>query len=170
MATSQVPMTTGTVIATGYNCQVRIGENETDAAKHIIALATSWQVTEDFQVQEAVVLGHLGPISIDPQGYTCNVTIDGYLPAAGFDNIATLFGQGTESLAQNIPSRDEFMTDGAMPKIAYMDFYNHKEGKPIIGLTGVLVTSSGISAEGNSYVRNNVQLRALSTTRTKPAK
>jgi hypothetical protein len=159
---------TGTIIANGYNCVVRIGTSAADAKP--VALASSFQVTEDFQVQEAVVLGHLGPVSLDPQGYTCSVTIDGFLPAKGFaegTNVLLYGDQGADTLQSHIPTRDGFMAGAGLQKIAYMDFYNKhtNDNKVLIGLEGVIVTSSGISAEGNSYVRNNVQLRALTAVR-----
>jgi cytoskeletal protein CcmA (bactofilin family) len=49
-----------------------------------------------------------------------------------------------------------------MPKIAYLDFYNKREAKVLASFEGVLITSDGINVEGNAYVRNNVQMRALS--------
>jgi hypothetical protein len=61
-----------------------------------------------------------------------------------------------------IPSRAQFMEAAAVPKIAYMDFYNKKAGKVLAAFEGVLISSDGISVEGNAYARNNVQCRALS--------
>jgi len=43
-----------------------------------------------------------------------------------------------------------------------MDFYNKKAGKILVALEGVLITNNGVEADGNSYVKNNVQFRALS--------
>jgi hypothetical protein len=54
------------------------------------------------------------------------------------------------------------MDAGVITKIAYLDFYNKKSATVLASFTGVLVASDGQSAEGNAYVRNNVQLRALS--------
>jgi hypothetical protein len=61
-----------------------------------------------------------------------------------------------------IPTRAQFMESGAMPKIAYMDFYNKKDSKVLAAFEGVLITSDGVSVEGNSYARNSIQARALS--------
>jgi hypothetical protein len=60
-----------------------------------------------------------------------------------------------------IPTRAQYMEAGAIPKIAYMDFYNKKAAKVLGAFEGVLISSDGISVEGNSYARNNVQMRAL---------
>jgi hypothetical protein len=156
-----LPNVTGTIIATGYNCQVRIGSNAADAEP--IALVSSFQANEDFQAQDATVIGNLGPVAIDPQGYACTLTLDGFLPAK-----KTLDGQiqyadgGKKAIMDYVPTRAQFMEAGAIPKIAYMDFYNKKAGKVLAAFEGVLITSDGISVEGNAYAKNNIQARALS--------
>jgi len=158
---SSLPNIQGAIIATGYNCHVRVGTNAADAES--IAMITSFQANEDFQAQDAVVIGNLGPVSIDPQGYMCTITVDGFLPARKLlDGDRQYAGGGTVAILDFVPTRAQFMQSGAMPKIAYMDFYNKKEGKVLAAFEGVLITSNGISVEGNSYARNNVQMRALS--------
>jgi hypothetical protein len=155
------PNVTGTIIATGFNCHVRVGFSATDAQK--IALVASFQASEDFQVQEATCLGNLGPVALDPQGYTCSITLDGFLPAKGkIDNVVQYEEGGKISIGDKIPDREEFSLPGGLVKFAYLDFYNKREGKVLASFEGVIITSYGINAEGNSYVRNNVQMRALS--------
>jgi hypothetical protein len=157
------PNITGTIIATGYNCQVRVGSNAADAARNVIALVTSFQANEDFQAQEATCIGNLGPISIDPQGYNCTITLDGFLPSRKtLDNKQQYEDGGTKSIMDYIPTRAQYMEAGTLPKIAYMDFYNKKANKVLAAFTGVLISSDGISVEGNAYAKNNVQCRALS--------
>ena len=73
-----LPNVTGEIISQGYNCHVRVGTNASDAQS--IALVTTFRATEDFQVQEAVCIGNLGPVALDPQGYNCQLSIDGFLP------------------------------------------------------------------------------------------
>ena len=156
-----LPNITGAIIAMGYNCIVRVGSNASDAEP--VALVTSFQANEDFQAQEAVCIGNLGPVSIDPQGYNCTITLDGFLPAKKtLDGDQQYADGGKEAIMDYIPTRAQFMEAGAMPKIAYMDFYNRKDDKVLAAFEGVLITSNGISVEGNAYARNNVQARALS--------
>jgi hypothetical protein len=158
---SNLPNITGSIIAMGYNCHVRVGTNAADAEP--IAMVTSFQANEDFQAQDATCIGNLGPISIDPQGYNCTLTVDGFLPALKTLDDKQLYGDGGKRAVMDyIPTRAQFMQSGAMPKIAYMDFYNKRDGKVLASFEGVLITSNGISVEGNSYARNNVQMRALS--------
>ena len=157
---ANLPNVQGTIIATGYNCHVRVGTNAADAES--IAMVTSFSATVDFQAQDAVVIGNLGPVSIDPQGWMCNITVDGFLPARKLlDGDRQYAGGGTRAIMDFVPQRAQFMQSGAMPKIAYMDFYNQKEGKVLASFQGVLITNSGINVEGNAYARNNVQMRAI---------
>jgi hypothetical protein len=156
-----LPNVTGEIIAQGFNCHVRVGTNASDA--QIIALVASFQATEDFQVQEATCLGNLGPVSIDPQGYTCSITMDGFLPSKKtLDNQQQYADGGKISIVDKIPTREGFMEAGALTKFDYVDFYNKKSGKPLAAFHGVVVTSYGINVDGNAYVKNNVQMRALS--------
>jgi hypothetical protein len=167
-----LPNVTGTIIAAGYNCQARAGTNQSDAKP--IALVASFQANEDFQVQEATVLGNLGPVALDPQGYTCTITMDGFLPAKGvipegqqqYDR-----DEGKVALTNVVKdqTREKFMETGAISKIEYLDFYNKKAGKVLAAFKGAILTSYGINAEGNAYVRNNVQMRALEMIRADKA-
>ena len=155
-----LPNITGEIIAQGYNCHVRVGSNPSDAQS--IALVTSFQATEDFQVQEAVCIGHLGPVALDPQGYNCSINIDGFLPFKGILDGAQQYADGGRiALMDKIPSRAKFMDAGSIQKIAYMDFYNKKSGKVLASFEGVLITNDNISVDGNAYARNSVQARAL---------
>ena len=161
---ANLPNIEKTIIATGYNCHVRVGTNAADAAK--IAMVASFQANEDFQVQEATCLGNLGPISLDPQGYTCSLTLDGFLPAKGILDGEVQYGDGGEkAIMDYVPDRAQFMDEGGnMPKIAYLDFYT-KQGVILASFSGVLVTSNGVSVDGNAYAKNNVQMRALEWTK-----
>jgi hypothetical protein len=168
---------TGTIIAMGYNCQVRVGSSALDAKNNVLALVTSFQATEDFQVQEAVCLNTLGPIAIDPQGYTCTITLDGFVPSKKVLDGTALTDDGAKiSIMDKMPTREDFMGAGggggdagnSAPKFAYLDFFNKRAnsgaGQILASFEGVLITSNGISSEANSYVKNNVQMRALAKT------
>jgi hypothetical protein len=156
-----LPNVTGTIIATGYNCHVRVGASSADAQP--VALVASFQANEDFQAQEATCLGNLGPVAIDPQGYNCTISLEGFLPSKKtLDGEIQYADGGKKAIMDYIPTRAQYMEAGAVSKIAYLDFYNKKAGKILASFEGVLISSDGISAEGNSYVRNSVQMRALS--------
>jgi len=121
--------------------------------------------TESFQNQDAVVIGNLGPVSIDAQGYNCSITVNSFVPAKGsFARTIQYDGSGTTTLAENKPSRAALMTSGKPKCFAYLDFFNKKESKVIAAFKGVVVDSFGIQIEGNAYVRSNMQMRALEQT------
>jgi hypothetical protein len=159
----------GKLTVQGYNCFVRVSMTENAAsADKTIGYVTSFQATEDFQVQEAVCLGHLGPVAIDPQGYTCSINIAAFI-SADLSNAPNDSGT-LIALEDNMPDRDEFMSpDSRILKFSYLDFYDRKNKKIIAKFKGVLVTSNGIQSEGNTYVRTNVAMRALRWDKTKTA-
>jgi hypothetical protein len=143
---------------------VRAKKEESDPLK-TIGYVTSFQATEDFGVQEAVCLGNLGPIAIDPQSYTCSIQIAAFITSApkSLENAPKHGSDKVMALQENVPARDDFMGDGAVEKFAYIEFINKKNStKPIAKFTGAIITSNGVQSEGNAYVRHNVSLRALS--------
>jgi hypothetical protein len=155
--------TSGKVIAQGYNCFVRAKKETSDSLK-TIGYVTSFQATEDFQVQEATCLGNLGPVAIDPQGYTCSISIGAFI-TSDTTSLANAPKHGSDAviaIQENVPDREDFMEEGTIEKFAYMEFINKKNSAtPIAKFTGVLITSNGIQADGNAYVRSNVSMRAL---------
>jgi hypothetical protein len=156
-----LPNVTGDIIAQGFNCNVRVGTNASDA--QIIALVASFQATEDYGVQEANCIGLLGPASLDPQSYNCSITMQGYVPSKRvLSNTQQYADGGKVSLMEQMPTRAKFMDAASIQKIAYMDFYNKKSSTVLGSFSGVIITQDCISVEGNQYVRNNVQMRALS--------
>jgi hypothetical protein len=157
-----LPNITGEIIAQGYNCHVRIKKTESSNLE-AIALVASFQATEDFQVQEAVCLGNLGPVALDPQGYTCQITFDGFLPYKGKLNGNSPYdGTGGTAMMDIMPMREDYMEAGKFDnKIDYLELWNKKAGV-IAAFQGVIITNNGISVDGNAYARNNVQARALS--------
>jgi hypothetical protein len=156
--------TSGRVIAQGYNCFVRAKKQSADPLK-TIGYVTSFQATEDFQVQEGTCLGNLGPVAIDPQGYSCTINIGVFITSdtTSLENAPKHGSDAVMALQDNLPDREDFMEEATIEKFAYMEFINKKNAaKPIAKFTGVLITSNGVQSEGNAYVRSNVAMRALS--------
>jgi hypothetical protein len=167
MGAAMKPDIKGQTIARGFNCFVRVSKTP-DAASpsNTIGYVTSFQATEDFQVQEATCLGNLGPIAIDPQGYNCSINIAAFIPAVktSLTNAPEAGSLSATPLENDMPSRADFMddTDAAVERYSYLDFYDKKNDRIVAKFTGVLVTSNGVQSEGNAYVRHNVSMRALS--------
>ena len=155
-----LPNVDGDVIAKGHDCHVRIGKNASDA--EVVGFVTSYQANQDFQVQDAVVIGNLGPISIDPQGYNCTITLAAFVPSKGLIGGVQQYADGGKiSLSDIMPNRAKFMEDGAVVKFPYLDFYNKKKGVVLDAFEGVCISNEGKSVEGNAYARQNVQMRCL---------
>jgi hypothetical protein len=105
----------------------------------------------------------LGPIAIDPQGYTCSINLDGFLPARREIDAERYEKSGVAAMTNFVKdvTREKLAEDGYITKMEYLDFYNRKGGIVLAAFKGVALSSYGVTAEANGYVRNNVQLRAL---------
>ena len=160
-----LPNIKGGVITVGSETQLRVGTNPSNAMA--IALCTRFQASEDYQIQEAVCLGNLGPVSLDPQGYTCSITVDGFLPFKGKFKDQLQYADGAEggkkALSDFIPERAKIMEQGHWDhKFAYLEFWNHKSQTVLSSFSGLIFANNGVNVDGNAYARNNVQIRALS--------
>jgi hypothetical protein len=72
-----LPTATTKIIAGGAWAKVRVKVNN---VLYTIGMASNASYSENFALQDANVIGHLGPISIDSQGYQCTVSIGAYVP------------------------------------------------------------------------------------------
>jgi hypothetical protein len=155
-----LPNVSGDIIAKGHDCHVRIGNTAADA--EIVGFVTTYNYSQDFQIQDAICLGNLGPISLDSQGYNCSITLAAFVPSKGIINKEQQYADGGKiSLVDIMPNRAKFMDDNGIVKFPYMDFYNKKKGVVLDAFSGVIIANEGKSVEGNAYARQNVQMRAL---------
>lgn len=164
--------TTGTVVSIGLNCFVKAGESA--ASAKVIGFATEASYNESFQTQKCEVLGHYGPVSIDPQSYDCQITISAFVPSAVL--LASTEQQykypdgktDAISIFDLMPSRSSIADNKEMRKIGYLAFVDgkgisegDKNGKVLASFSGVVITSDGMQLSPNSYTRSNVQMMAL---------
>jgi len=145
------------IVASGANVVVRVGRNS-DSGEIEIGLASNVAYTENFQLQKANVVGYLGPLSLDPADYSCEITIGSFVPAKRKMEANDAPG-GSQALSELVPTRSTALDDGA--KFQYLEFYNKKTDTVLASFAGVVVASSGISVEGNAYAKSNIQLQAL---------
>jgi len=156
MATNNV---TTQIIASGANVIMRIGVDSDTPDKHI-GLASNVSYTENFQLQKANVIGYLGPVSIDPADYSCEITIGSFVPAKRkMDANDTPLDSTEYGIGELIPSRSTALDNGV--KFQYVDFYNKKTDVVLAAFSGVVVASAGMDVQGNAYAKSNVQLWAL---------
>jgi hypothetical protein len=84
---------------------------DSDSPTDILGLTTnaSWQ--ENFGLQEAVIIGHFGPVSIDPQSYNCSITLDVFIPRMGKIGNYSYDAQISKSIFENLPAKDDIFTN-----------------------------------------------------------
>jgi hypothetical protein len=160
-----LPTSTRKIIASGAWVQVRVKENDGDSPK-VIGLCTEVSYDEDFNLQEAHVLGLLGPASIDSQGYRCNINIGVYIPENPDDTTVTPDG-GSISMHNLMKTRSEVMLDGKGKTFSYLDFYNKASQKVIEAFSHAVISRAGGRSNATGYLTSNIGLMAIE--RTRPA-
>jgi hypothetical protein len=153
--------TSNHIITNGASVVIRVSKSS-DSPSDILGLTTnaSWQ--ENFGLQEAVVIGHFGPVSIDPQSYNCSITLGVFIPKAGKIGNDSYSGQVGKTVLEDLPGKDEIFTPNGL-KVTYQsfEFHNLDTGATLAKFYGVMLESEGGQIEGNAYARANVTFRAL---------
>lgn len=156
-----LPTETTKIIASGAWAQVRVRVN---GALRVIGMASNASYSENFALQDANVIGHLGPISIDSQGYSCSVSIGTFVP----ENRVPVGGQyadgGDMTLNEMLPTRSDVQLAGKGKTFEYMDFYNKATGEVLTAFAHVIISDDGAQINPNAYITNNIQLRAIERT------
>ncbi|MAH44794.1 hypothetical protein CMI37_03145 [Candidatus Pacearchaeota archaeon] len=132
-----------------------------------LGLAQGVSYDEDWRVQQADVLNHLGPISLDSQGYQCTMTIDLFVP----DRTTALFPDGGQiTFLDLIPHRDTVGVDGRTTVFPSLRFRNRASSNitVIASFTEVVVSRNGVRVNPNAYVTANIGLMALKRDRDIP--
>lgn len=157
-----LPTATTKIIASGAWAQVRIKENDGDALK-VIGLCSDVSYNESFNLQEANVVGHLGPASIDSQGYRCTIQIGAFIPEnPGLTS--QLPDGGTAALDDLLPTRSSVMENGKGKTFAYMDFYNKATSMVMKAFSHVIISENGARINPNAYITNNISFMAIERT------
>jgi hypothetical protein len=151
------------IITNGASVVIMASKNS-DTPDTILGLTTnaSWQ--ENFSIQEAVVIGHFGPVSLDPQGYNCSITLGVFIPRTGKIGNYTYSSQVSKSILEDLPGKDAIFTNATTGlKLTYQSFafHNKDTNTTLAKFYGVMLESEGGQVEGNAYARANITLRAL---------
>ena len=124
-----------------------------------VGLCAGASYTEDFRVVPAEVIGLLGPVSFDSQGYNCQINVD-ILVRKDRTNIDTILKT----------RRRDIMDNGKMPEKA-LRFVNvggdYDAG--VVDATfrefrGVVLSNNGEQIRPNQYVTANLQFMAMERT------
>ena len=114
----------------------------------LVALASGASYNEDFQVQPANVINHLGPISYDSQGYSCTLTID------------LLIARDKQEVLDLIPKRSKVQRDGKMPENT-VEFVDTSDNVVLESFSGVILNSDSMTVQPNTYVTGNLNFSAV---------
>lgn len=146
------------IIASGAWVQVRIKEGDADPLM-TVGLCTDASFNESFNLQEASVIGYLGPLSIDSQGYRCTIQIGTFVPETGDADI-----MGETTLKDLSVTRAIVQADGKGRTFAYLDFYNKATQEVVAAFKNVIVSDNGARISPNSYVTSNMSFMAMERT------
>lgn len=143
------------LIAGGAWVQVGV---KSEGVLTMLGLASGCSYNEDWGVQPAKVVGHLGPISLDSQDYTCSINMSVFVP----EKKATLYADGGEITIEDlIPYRDDVQVDGKGKNFEQIVFINKATQKVMRSFTGCMVSSNGEQVSPNAYVTANIAFLAL---------
>jgi hypothetical protein len=156
-----LPTATTKIIAAGAWAQVRVKQSSSDALQ-VIGLCTDASYDESFNLQDANVLGHLGPVSIDSQGYKCSIKIGTFVPEVKSDSGYPDGGDTT--LSDLLPTRSQVMLDGKGKTFAYLDFYNLAKKTVINAFSMAIIGDDGARMNPNNYITNNISLQSIERT------
>lgn len=130
--------------------------------RSILGLVNQFSFNEDFQVNQADVIGFFGPISIDAQGYRCSITIGTYIPPNPRANITEPFPDGGEiTIDKVLKTRTQIALDGKGSMIDQMDTVNPVSGVVVNSFKNVVITTNGAQISPNTYVTRNMQCLAM---------
>jgi len=149
------------MIAGGAWVQVLVSGD--DGILKSIGLASGCSYDEDWAIQQANVLNHLGPISLDSQGYTCSINMSIFVP----EKKLILYADGGEITIEDIlPYRDEVQLDGKGKEFEQLLFMNTAINKVIRSFSGVVVASNGEQISPNAYITENMRFMAIKRDRS----
>ncbi len=129
-----------------------------DGVLYTLGLASGCSFDEDWAVQPANVIGHLGPISLDSQGYTCSINLSAFVP----EKKAVLYADGGEITIEDLlPYRDDVQLDGKGKTFEQLAFLNKSTLKVIRSFSDVVVASNGEQISPNAYLTENMRFLCL---------
>jgi len=146
------------LIAGGAWVQVKVQYD--DGKWYAIGLASGCSYDEDWSLQPANVLNHLGAVSYDSQGYTCSITINAFVSNnAGAINI--LPDGGEKTLGDLLPLRDDVQKNGKGRTFTGLAFVNTATAESLNEFQDVAVAGNGVQVAANSQVTINMRMNAV---------
>lgn len=129
-----------------------------DGVLKTIGLAQNASYDENWGVQAAKCLGHLGPVSLDSQDYNCSISLAAFVP----ERKTVIYADGGEITIEDLlPYRDDVQIDGKTREFDQLLFLNKATQKVIRSFSGCVVDSNGEQVSANAYLTENIRFLAM---------
>jgi len=114
-----------------------------------LGICSDFSYDEDFQVNPAEVIGYLGPIAYDSQGYSCRISLGTYVQRAS-DRTA-LPGGSIGDVNILFPRRQDIIRTGKLTdnEITLVDIF---DGSILNNFVGCILATNGVQVRPNSYI------------------
>lgn len=133
-----------------------------DDVRYVLGLVQNASYNEDFGVTPAIGIGHYGPLSIDPQNYTCSITIGTYIPLDPNKQVVEPYLDGGNlTMSQKMKTRADIALTGVGTVFPQMDFVDRTNGVVVNSFNHCVVASAGRNVSGNAHVVSNIQLLSI---------
>jgi len=121
-----------------------------------LSICSEFTYDEDFHVNPAEVIGFLGPIAYDSQGYSCQLSMGLYVRRPGSTN-TTLPWDDINAL---FPLREDIILDGALAE-NIIRVYDIGSGQILNEFIGCVLSTNGVQIRPNSYITRNARYFAV---------
>ena len=151
------------LIQQGAFCNVVI--YDADGVRKTLGLVQNASYNEDFNVVTAQVIGFFGPVSLDSQNYSCNLTLGTYVPLRPKEEIVVPYlDGGNTTIQQQLKTRSEIALTGKGTVLSQIDFTDTQGGVIYNSFSQAVVSSNGVTIGAAAYVTANIQLMCIERT------
>lgn len=158
-----LPNATEKLIQLGAFCNVVI--YDAAGVKSTLGLVQNASYNEDFNVVAAQVIGFLGPVSLDSQNYTCNLTLGTYVPLNPREDIVVPYLDGGNTTIQKLlKTRSDIALTGKGTVLSQLDFVDIQAGVVYNSFSQAIISSNGVTIGAAAYVTGNMQLMCIERT------
>jgi len=151
------------LIQQGAFCNVVIYDKDNN--RKTLGLVQNASYNEDFNVVAAQVIGFFGPVSLDSQNYSCNLTLGTYVPIDPRAVIVVPYlDSGDTTIQQQLKTRSEIALTGKGTVLNQIDFTDKQGGTIYNSFSQCVISSNGVTIGAAAYVTANIQLMCIERT------
>ncbi len=158
-----LPDATTKLIQQGAFCNVMI--YDADNNRETLGLVQNASYNEDFNVVAAQVVGFFGPVSLDAQNYSCNLTLGTYVPLNPREEIVVPYlDGGTTTISKLLKTRSDIALTGKGTTLSQIDFVDIQAGVIYNSFNQCVISTNGTTIGAAAYVTANIQLMCIERT------